>query len=501
MLAGATCAISVPVGTVLAWLLWRTDLPARRVGIVLLAIMLFVPLYLQAAAWRAGFGLQGWIVLNTGCPAWLDEGWPGAIWIHSMVAIPWVVLIAGVGMRLVEPELEEQALLDGSAGQVFWHVTLPRALPTIGVATLWVAILTAGEMTISDLFRIRTYAEEVYTRVAVGPQVGEGPLAVTPGVVLTAGLVLAALVLCGKLMLGGRPLTLRRRWVFRLGRWRWPLAIPAGLALVAIIGVPVGSLCYKAGVAVTTDDAGWPMRSWSAWKSLAVTGTSPWYDRRELGWSLLLGTLASTAAVALAVPLAWLARMKQGNAGFRFSRRSLGTLAVLALVALCLAVPGPVVGVLMIRLLNRPELPPLVWLYDQSIFAPWLALLIRCLPPAVLVMWYASQTIPVEILDAAAIDGAGPMQRLFRIALPNRLAALALAWVIATAVALGDLAASILVVPPGVETLSILIHRRLHSGVEHEVAGTCLAQFAIFAIVAAAALWLANRWSRRMNAG
>ena len=54
----ATLALSMPPGVILAWLLIRTDLPGRRVVLVLLASMLFVPLYLQAAGWEAGFGLR-----------------------------------------------------------------------------------------------------------------------------------------------------------------------------------------------------------------------------------------------------------------------------------------------------------------------------------------------------------------------------------------------------------------------------------------------------------
>ena len=40
--------------------------------------------------------------------------WRGAIWIHTMVAIPWVTLIVAAGLRRVDPELEEAALLDAS---------------------------------------------------------------------------------------------------------------------------------------------------------------------------------------------------------------------------------------------------------------------------------------------------------------------------------------------------------------------------------------------------
>lgn len=65
-LAGLTCIFSVPVGSVVAFVLVRTDLPLRKWAILLFGLMLFVPLYLQAAAWQAGFGLQGWYTLAIG---------------------------------------------------------------------------------------------------------------------------------------------------------------------------------------------------------------------------------------------------------------------------------------------------------------------------------------------------------------------------------------------------------------------------------------------------
>src|SRR3990172_722178 len=88
-LSAATCAISLPLGVVLAWLLVRTDLPGRRAGLVLFGVMLFVPLYLQAAAWQAGFGLQGWYTTEGGLPVLL-EGWAGAVWVQAVAAVPWV---------------------------------------------------------------------------------------------------------------------------------------------------------------------------------------------------------------------------------------------------------------------------------------------------------------------------------------------------------------------------------------------------------------------------
>ena len=94
--------------------------------------------------------------------------------------------------------------------------------------------------------------------------------------------------------------------------------------------------------------------------------------------SLGIGVLAATASVAAAIPLAWIARAGR-----------LRTAAVLVVTAALLALPGPVVGLAVIHLLNRPEIPLLVRLYDQSILAPWLALSVRGAGPAVLILWHA----------------------------------------------------------------------------------------------------------------
>jgi iron(III) transport system permease protein len=489
LLSGATCAVSVPLGTVLAWLLVRTDLPGRRVGVLLLGLLLLVPLYLHAAAWQAAFGVQGWYTLCYMPLDWWD-GWPGAIWVHATAAVPWVVLITGAGFLLVEPELEEQALLDGSPWQVLRRVTLRAALPAVGVAALWVAVTTAGEIAVTDMFRVRTYAEEVYTDAAIGPEPGAAPLGVLPGVGLTALLVAAGLVLCVGLTPRDRPATVQRRMVFHAGPLRGPLTIAVALVLLVLIGVPLASLCYNAGVEVVQTDTG-RLRTWLPGKFLSMVVTAPWRYRREFGWSLGIGTLAAAGAVAAAIPLAWLAR--------RGGRRALPALVT---AAACLAVPGPVLGLAIVWLLNRPECPWLVFLYDRSILAPWLAMWLRGLPVATIILWHAFRTLPREVLESAAVDGAGPAVRLWRIVLPLRWPALAVAFLVALAVAIGELSAtaSILVVPPGVETLSIRVFGLLHYGVDNEVAGICLVLMAMFAAVAGAVAWLAAHWGRQRAA-
>ena len=97
------------------------------------------------------------------------------------------------------------------------------------------------------------------------------------------------------------------------------------------------------------------------------------------------------------------------------------------------------------------------------------------------------------MLDSAATEGCDSWGQLGRIVLPQRLPALGVAWLIGLALALGDLTATVLVVPPGVETLSIHVFNLVHYGVEDQVAGICLALTALLGAMAAAVRWLARR--------
>ena len=482
LLAAATSALSVPAGTLLAWLLVRTDVPGRKAALIVLGVLLFVPLYLVAAGWQAGFGVQGWLTLRCNGPVLL-QGWAAVLWIHAVAALPWVVLIVGIGLRLVEPELEEQALLDASPRQVLFRVTARVAAGAIGVATLWVVIVTAGEMTVTDLFGVRTYAEEIYTTFSIGPDPDSPPLAALPGAFLVGWIVVAGLVLAARLVPHDRPLSLRPPRVFPLGRWRLPAAAAVGLFFVLLVGVPLGNLAYQAGIGVVQGDLG-PVRVWSPGKCLAIVAGSPRLYGKEFGWSLAMGALAATAAVAVGAALAW------------FARRGPGRMALLlAVTAVGLSVPGPILGLAVIRLMTFSHSPLAVFLYNKTIFAPWLALVLRGLAPATLILWHAFRTVSPAMLDAAAVDGAGRWTRFWRIGLASRLPALGLAWLVVLALALGDLAATILVAPPGMMTLSVLIFQLLHSGVQDRVAGICLALAVGFAAVATVAAVLLRRWA------
>lgn len=479
-LCTAVTWISLPLGGLLAALLWRTDLPGRTLALFALTWLLVVPLYLQAGAWRAGFGLQGWFTIGWDWPHWFD-GWLAAIWVHTAAALPWVVLIVGVGLWTVEPELEEQALTEMPAAWVFLTVTLPRSAFAYLAAALWVIVQCGTEMTVTDLFRVRTYAEELYSQMAAHGQPLRALQETGWGWLLLGFLFVAIVWMAVTLMPHLRHGAGRSQRCFPLGRWKVPTFLFVLLGMVLLIGVPLASLVYQAGLEVVPKGQS-IVRFWSPSKAVTLTvetliqfdGTNtPTWGRfsKEILRSILVAGCTATLAVVLSLPLAWWARQ-----GIRLP-------ALLAL-AITAAIPMPLWGIGTIQLLNQPELPWLIALYDRSILAPLLVQTIRAMPLALLILWPALQTIPQHRFDQAALDGCRPIVQLLAVALPQRKAALTVAWLLSFCLAFGELGATMLVAPAGFELVSVHIFNLLHAGVNDLVASLYLVLLVLFTLIA-----------------
>jgi iron(III) transport system permease protein len=514
-LACGACAIALPFGTAMAVLCFKTDVPGRRAAALLLVGMLFVPLYLVTGAWDAGFGIQGWHTLSTNPhlqhEPWL-AGWRAAVWVHGLAAVPWVVLIVGAGLHSVEAEIEEDATTCAAPIAVLWHVSIRRAAPAIGVAALWIATIVMTEISVTDFFQIRTFAEEVYTQAALGSfgyvfgSTPIGPADPLPAIGFWSGMLIsvgvAVLVIRGftKLFADWSDASNRPPWIWRLRSGRWPAAILLALGILLFAGVPLANLAYKAGIFVTATDTG-RVRSWSAGRLFTQVAAAPGGFRGEVWLSTWLGAGAATASLACAMPLAWSLRSYSLSLRQWFApglRSVAGTPWVrLLAIALCLTVPGPLLGLGVIHLLNRPPGSPfaaLAALYDSN-FAPWLVQTVRTLPIATLILWPALASVPQVMLDTAATDGTGWWGQLFRIAVPQRWPAIAAAWLIAFAVAIGELAATILVMPPqrGATALSIQVFQLLHYGVDDRVAAICLVMVFVVAMITGIAATLMKR--------
>ncbi len=510
MLVLGVVVLAVPLGTFLAVLLFRFAVPLRRLWITLLVLQIFVPLYVFGAAWRSTLGFTGWAHdTPLGRLSWLMlEGWSGAIWVHVAAAVPWVVLIVGLALRYVEPELEEDALTSGSAWQVLRHVTLRRAGLAALVAALWIAVITATEITATDLFQVRTFAEELYSSLAATATTPVNETqAVIANTAIAAWLAVVLMVVVSKLAVFAKQPSMRRAVLLPLTAGKRAVATcSAALAIIVFVGIPIGTLVRNAGISFVPGADGRPQQTWNAADAARMIVTSPMTYHEEYGWSLEIAVAAATCVVVVAAGVCWFGR----SGGLRAA-------PALGISAICLAIPGPLLAIGIIKLLNQQEsdLFPLlgqsdavvvarsmvhkalVFLYDRTIVPPLTAQVIKALPVAILILWLIFRGVPEETLESASTAGAGRWTRFWRIAMPQRLAALSAAWFAAFALAIGEVPASILLNPPGIETISPMIFRLLHGENVYEIAGIILAMFCLIALVTGfIALWWRKYWQR-----
>ncbi len=472
----ATEAIALPIGVALAFVLFRTDVWGRRGMLAVVALAAFVPMPLNATAWLGAFGNAGRSqAMGLGV---LLDGWSGAAFIHAMASLPWIVFIVGIGLRGVEPDLEESARLDLPPWRVVLQVTLRRSLGALAAAALAVLVLTAGDMSVTDLLSVRTYAEESYTQY----QSGNSPRAAA--VALPPLIAFGALILVGvRGLLKVDPARIlsasdrSRDW--RLGRWR----VPLGLAVMATFGnfvaLPIFSLIWHAGRVVDRLRPGEPRWSLAGFGATLASAAGELFAnslsrplRSPMVASLILSSLAACLTVALAWSLAWLSR-KPGP--WRW--------VTAATVALTLAVPGPVAGMALVV-----AYLPIPWVYDSPMRVV-LAYMLRTLPYAVLVLWPAVRGLPKEYFEAASLEGYDTFGQARRVAIPLTLGAIAAGWGVTFALALGELPAANIAAPPGVMLVSVRIWELLHRGVESHLAGMGLVMLAVVALAGTLAAW------------
>ncbi len=487
-LSAGACLISLPAGTLLAFLLARTDLPLRRVAWLIVIVLLFLPLYLHAAAWAAGFGKLGWYSLaRQSLDTPLLRGWNAAIWIHGLWSIPWVTLIVAVVLKMSEPELEEAALLDASPWRVFTTVTVRRALSGVVAAGLWVALTTAGEMTVTDLYQIRTLAEELYSGFALS--IGSAPaFGVGTALALTGLLVGMALVALDILVVTAEHVPTRPSFRFRLGRWRVPALVFVAAILILLAGVPLWNLIDQAGTTVNLVD-GQPVPSWSATQFCEVLVPLPgsyrnsavWLFADVFGWTLLISSCAASLACVVGVLLGWWARRGHWH-----------VLPAAVAASLGLATMGPLIGMALIGLFALGGYAWLDWFAERTIAAPVLAAAARAVPLPIMIAYVAFHTVNRQTLDAATLEGAGGWTCLWHFGIRQRPVAMLTAWLVAFAVACGELSATILVVPPGITTIPLRVFRLLHTGVRNQVAAICLTGVFGFLVIALAIMLLAE---------
>lgn len=435
-----TVAIAAAVlGTGLAWLVARTDLPGRRLWRIAGALPLVVPSYVGAAALLASVS-DGGLVAEALAPLGVDRlpelrGFSGAVLVLSLLSYPYVYLPVLARLGSLPASLEESArLLGRRPSGVFTSIVLPQIAPAIAAGALLVALYTVSDFGAVSLMRYDTLTRGIYeTRLF------DQPTSVALGLVLAA--VALTLVLAERAVLRGVPRTdaTRTRVPHRvpLGRWR-PVALGGVVALVglALVG-PVAVLGW------------WAARGWRN-DAFTVAGASDGLARPVLT-TVTAGMAAAAVTVVIVLPVAYLTARYRSRVGGVAN----------AVVVGAFALPGLVIALSLT--LFTLEASVVAGLYQTTTLLI-LAYSVHFGGQALRASQVAVSGVPARMVDAARVLGAGRARRLLTVEAPLMAPGLAAGAGLVLLSTMKELPATLLLSPPGFETLATVIWNATETG-------------------------------------
>lgn len=452
-IAGGTAAASVALGVPFALLLSRTDLPGAKIFRHAMLLPLLIPTYVFALGWQRVFDLA------PGSRPDIAATW-GVVAVLTLRFFPLVVVLLTAGLDRVERDLEDAGRLHRGLSWVLVRITVPLAWPQIAAAALVVFNLALVNYTVPSLLRVPTFPVEIFAAFSGLFDVGDAVALSLPLMAIGALSVVLA-----RLAIGARPFVVtpargRRHPIVRLGRGR-PAAWTLGLAAVALTAV-VPVVAVASLLAGPRDLlAAYALGARQVWRTLALAATA--------------ATVLSAHAL---IAGSFLARARSIAADLFF--------------LLPLALPPTVLGIGLIRLWNRPPVAALM----ES--------------PAIVVLAYCAQFVPFvtvtatsaiagvapELEEAGLVSGIGWWSRLRVILAPLVWRGLAGGWILAFALCLDEVGASILVYPPDGESLAVRIYNLSHYDAAEMVGGLCLLVLAIVAVPLTAYALLIRRRRR-----
>lgn len=450
-LALLTALLSTLVGLPLGLLLGKTDLPFRRVFVMLFTVPLVIPPYITAVSWANVLGPGGLAAGLWGEPtaqhiARLLFGLPGCVLVLVSTFMPAILLATLTFMRTVNPRLEEAGRLSARPLRVLWGVTIPLIRPGVLLAATLVFLLALGEFGVPTFLRYNVFPVESFVQFSAFYDFGAATAASVPLALLTF------------IVLGVEWFALREKVqalhlapesggtvVVRLGRHRmWFFGLVSVLCALMVVA-PLLSLLVQAG------SQGAYLRALHA-------------VRDSLLRSLILAGIGATALTVLGFFV-----------GYLIHTRALPIWrAVDAGTVLLFALPSTVIGIGLIALWNRPS--------TNFIYATPLMILLGYLAQYTALTSRVNVAglalVPASMEEAAASAGAGWTRRIGLIVLPMVKHALLSAWLIAYIFCLRDTGITMLVYPPGYDTLPVRIFTLMANGAPDLIAAACVLMIA-----------------------
>ncbi len=468
-LASLVCISTTILGVPLGLLLGRTDLPLSQFFTLLFSIPLFIPPYIVAISWDQLLGPLGMfgILMNGHFMKVLHEmffGLGGCVLVLSTIYLPIPMLLSITFSRNVNPRLEEAARLYLSWPRLSWKITTRLMLPGIFFSAILVFVLVLGEFSVPSYLRYQVFSVESFTSFSATYDFKVATANSVPIALLAITLLLIEPLLLGKANSYTSGRVFEDRFITVHLRGMKTLALAVVLLLVSVfILLPASGLIYASFL---SGFGSYIKALFFAFDALS----------RSLVYSFIAATILTICGFFSGYLL-----MDGTVTGYRLV--DLGGLFTFAL-------PGTVIGIGLVHLWNNTLTQ---WIYGtMAIIIIGYVGRYFILPTRIVLAQL--RMIPRSMEEAAQIAGIGWLRRIIKIVLPLSKRALISAWLSSFIFCLRDIDVTMLVYPPGCETLPVRIFTLMANGEPPFISALCIMM--IFAVsVPVLVLWyIFSKW-------
>src|SRR2546425_7057043 len=480
--AGGASLLAFALGTILAWLVERTNPPLRVIFVPVAVVPLILPGVLEAIAWifllSPKFGYINVALTNLfglQSPPFNVFTLPGMIWVHSVGQVPLAFLMMVAAFKSMDPSLEESAMMSGAGTwQTLRRITLRLLMPTAASVLLILFVRTLESFEAPALIgipaRIYVYTSEIYLAFSeYPPDYGRGSALAVGLLILSA---LGVWLYTRSTREGKRFQTVTgkafRPRQFDLGPWRW---VGFAFLLTYFLGVvllPFSVMLWASFL---------PFFSAPSWKSLQLLSLEnyrylssfrPFWDAM---WnSVILALSTATAGMVLTSLIAWVV----------YKSRLPGSWILDFLAFVPITVPGIVLGMALIMLYVAFPLP----IYG-TLWVLLIAYVTRYIPYGMRSASGAILQIHSELEEAAGASGASWWQTFWRVTLPLLRPGFVAGWIYICIVSFREFSTSVLLATGDSRVLSILLFNMFEQGQVTVVAAIGIVMiFTLLAIVA-----------------
>lgn len=493
LIATGAAVLAFILGTPLALVLQRTDLPLRGAFTVLFTLPSAVPAFIWGMGWLSlASPRAGYLNRLFGGDAFDIYGPAGIAFVEGVSGLPLVLLAGAAALRRVDPAMEEAARVCGaSTPRALLTTTLPLALPSLLSGAVMVFLMAASSFGVPYLLGVsaspptRVLTTRIYELVLMGGDEGLARAAQLATFLLLlaplAMLVTWALGRAGRVRLSaGKGLSSRP---FPLGRARGLILGAVSLTAAGLVLLPLGAILLTSlqrsfGAALT-----WETLTLTHWAGVLLEPRTLHATGRSVLLAAGAGVLVCGLGLAAAVLRRGLPRLGMGVEALAVWPYAVpGTVLALALL---LAFSRDLRFILMDRVAFVLALAHTPWLLLIAYVAKYLALGARNSEEAL-------AQLDASLTEAARVSGAGPWRAFVDAPLPLLRPALTAAFVLAFLACATEITMSVLLVPAGTEVLGTLLFE-LQSYADPAAAAVLACAFIALVVVGQALLALLTR--------